>query len=90
LISISDAGHSPFALLDAVDAIAAKFGESTLVDQGIVVPATFFRKRKDETGWHRDEVLTALQDLDHRLDGQKDHSNQPGNKDRCSVVRGIA
>ena len=70
-ILVSDAGHHPFALLVAVDALVSKFGQATLDEQGITVPESFFRKRKDDSGWHRDAVLTALAALDRRLDGAR-------------------
>lgn len=68
LISVSDAGHQPFALLVAVDALVAAFGQASLDEEGIVVPGNFFTKHKDGSGWHRDEVLTALAALHLRLD----------------------
>jgi hypothetical protein len=75
LISVSDAGHHPFALLLAVDALVAAFGQATLDEEGIAVPETFFRRRRDGSGWHRDEVLTALAALHLRLD-RKHESTQ--------------
>jgi hypothetical protein len=68
LITISDPGHGAFALLDAVDLIAAKYGTRALDEQGIAVSESFFKRRKDESGWHRDELLAALHALDRRLD----------------------
>ena len=71
LISVSDAGHHPFALLVAVDALVSDFGQATLDEEGIAVPENFFARRKDESGWHRDEVLAALAALHLRLDQQR-------------------
>lgn len=67
-ILVSDAGHHPFALLVAVDALVSKFGQSALDEQGITVPGNFFTRRKDDSGWHRDVVLAALAALDLHLD----------------------
>jgi hypothetical protein len=78
-IAVSDAGHHPFALLVAVDAMVSKFGQAVLDDEGIAVPENFFTRRKDESGWHRDEVLAALAALHLRLDRERglaaDHSH---------------
>jgi hypothetical protein len=71
LISVSDAGHNPFALLIAVDALVSTFGQAALDEQGIAVPENFFTRRKDESGWHRDEVLAALAALHLRLDRER-------------------
>ena len=71
LISVSDAGHHPFALLVAVDALVSDFGQATFDEEGIAVPENFFARRKDESGWHRDEVLAALAALRLRLDQQR-------------------
>lgn len=68
LISVSDAGQRPFALLDAVDALVSEFGQAALDEQGITVPENFFTKRKDESGWHRDQVLAALAALRLQLE----------------------
>jgi hypothetical protein len=78
LIAVSDAGHHPFALLVAVDALVSDFGQATLEEEGIAVPENFFMRRKDESGWHRDEVLAALEALHLRLERERvlgaDHS----------------
>jgi hypothetical protein len=81
LISVSDAGHHPFALLVAVDALVAAFGQAALDEEGIAVPGTFFRRHKDDSGWHRDEVLAALAELHLRLDQGRGSEAEPRETD---------
>jgi hypothetical protein len=82
LISISDAGHHPFALLVAVDALISEFGRATLDREGIT-------RRKDESGWHRDEVLAALAALHLRLDRERksdaDHNQVASTRDTSTI-----
>jgi hypothetical protein len=89
LISISDAGHHPFALLVAVDALISEFGRATLDKERIAVPQNFFTRRKDESGWHRDEVLAALAALHLRLDRERksdaDHNQVASTRDTFTI-----